>query len=296
MDQPYVSFIILTFNRAEQVCQAIRSASLQRYAHKEIIVVNNDAPSEALDVVRQRFPDVKIVVTGANLGSAAGRNRGIAAASGTYLIFLDDDCVLAQDDATSSVVAQFEADWTCGAIAFRIYDPLARDETYCVGGRQNPHATGETVRFCSGGFAARREALKRTGGFFEPYFMGHVDTDLSLRILNDKWRIFVRGDISVYHPSLRRHAPRNMDREVYRNVRNSIWLALRLLPVTRWFTLLVPKLLRSFIVAYRSWRLRLFICGLFDGFRRMGPCFAERRPVSRDVLRRARRLGVRIWT
>jgi len=295
VEGPLVSFVILTFNRVEQVCRAIRSALTQRYANREIIVVNNDAPSEAAEVLRQRFPDIKVVVTGENLGSAGGRDRGIAAAAGDYLIFLDDDCVLAEDDAAASVVAQFEGDPLCGAIAFRIYDPLTQDRTYDLSGLQGSHAVGETVRFCSGGFAARRQALERTGGFFEPYFMEHVDTDLSLRLLNDGWRIIIRGDISVYHPSRQAHGSRNLRREVYLHVRNSIWLALRLLPVTRWFTLLLPTLLRTFLLAFRLGGLRLFACALLDGFRRTRRCVAERRPISRKVLRRARRLGIRIW-
>ena len=295
MASPLISFVVLTRNRREQVLRAIQRSLAQTYSDKEIIAVVNGSTDGTAEAIRSQFPTVKLVVLAENIGAAAGRNRGWTESKGEYVIFLDDDCVLAEDNVAQSVEMQFNADPACGAIAFRIYDPLTNDQTYDLSGGKGHEAVWETVRFCSGAFAARRKALEETHGFCERFFMVNEDTDLALRIMNAGWRIFLRGDIDVYHPSAIRHGTRDLRRAVYFNVRNSLWLAIRTLRVRQWFTLLLPKLWHSFMLAYRSWGIRVFVTGLSDGLRGIGQCFAERRPLSREVLQRARRLRVKLW-
>lgn len=61
----------------------------------EIILVNDgskDQSPQICDSYAQRFPNVKVIHQ-VNQGVSAARNAGIAASSGTYLLFLDsDDC------------------------------------------------------------------------------------------------------------------------------------------------------------------------------------------------------------
>jgi hypothetical protein len=87
-----VSAIITTYNRADFVGQAIRSAQEQRLpdgSTVEVIVVDDESTDATPEVVRQ-FQSVRYVRQ-TNRKEGAARNTGAAAAHGTYLAFLDSD-------------------------------------------------------------------------------------------------------------------------------------------------------------------------------------------------------------
>jgi len=297
MDWPLVSFVILTHNRRDQLVHTIMSARNQQYPKLEIVVVDNASTDGTAEFVRSCFPSVKVVANRKNVGTATGRNRGIEASSGEFIVFLDDDCVLEGDAAVGSVVTNFRADPECGAVAFRIADPRTGKEwPYSLRVGPEVPMVYECARFCTGGVAIRRKTLEEVGLFWEPYFIGGVDTDLALRIVASGWRIMRRTDVQVWHPSPKPGAPLNPEREIYFKVRNSIWLALRVIPLTLMLSLLVPRFGRALSLAIRMGKLPLFIRGIIDSLRELPRCLEERRPIPRAWARRARKLSMKLWT
>ena len=93
--QPLVSVIITTFRNEAYLPRAIESVLHQDYPNIELIVVDDnppDSPSRANTIrVMQQYPTVKYICHPENRNGAAARNTGIAAASGTYIAFLDND-------------------------------------------------------------------------------------------------------------------------------------------------------------------------------------------------------------
>jgi glycosyltransferase involved in cell wall biosynthesis len=94
-----VSVCIPTYNRAELVEEAVRSALAQTYEPLEVLVVD-DASSDAT-VERLRAIDaggkVRVVVNPRSLGQNGNRNRVIALSRGELVKFLDDDDRLHED-------------------------------------------------------------------------------------------------------------------------------------------------------------------------------------------------------
>jgi glycosyltransferase involved in cell wall biosynthesis len=88
--EPLISVIIPTYNRASAVCEAVRSAARQTYSNVEIIVVDDGSTDDTLARLAQ-FGDSIKVISAANGGVAAARNRGINVAKGELLAFLDSD-------------------------------------------------------------------------------------------------------------------------------------------------------------------------------------------------------------
>lgn len=84
------SVVIPTFNRRELLVDAIDSVLRQKYADIEIIVVDDGSDDGSSNMLAQRFPEVHALQQ-ANQGPAAARNRGIAAATGEWMAFLDSD-------------------------------------------------------------------------------------------------------------------------------------------------------------------------------------------------------------
>lgn len=93
-EQPFVSIIIPTHNRKASLLRALEGLRRQDYPHDrmEVIVVADgctDGTPAALDsfVTPWRLS----LLSQTNLGPSGARNAGAQAASGEYLIFVDDD-------------------------------------------------------------------------------------------------------------------------------------------------------------------------------------------------------------
>lgn len=86
---PPVSMIVRTFNRPQFLPRALGTLAQQTYEDLEIIVVN-DGGEDVTDIVA-RVSNAKYISLERNGGTAASANAGLAAATGTYVGFLDDD-------------------------------------------------------------------------------------------------------------------------------------------------------------------------------------------------------------
>jgi len=87
----FFSIIIPTFNRSGFILKSVESVLIQEYDNFEIIVVNDgstDSTIDALDTIKD--PRLKVINID-NSERAAARNRGIEAAKGDYISFLDSD-------------------------------------------------------------------------------------------------------------------------------------------------------------------------------------------------------------
>ena len=91
---PFYSVIIPVFNRADLVSATLDSVMAQSCADWEIIVIDDGSTDGTLDVLqsyRARLGERMQVLQQKHAGPGAARNQGIAAATGTYLAFLDSD-------------------------------------------------------------------------------------------------------------------------------------------------------------------------------------------------------------
>jgi GT2 family glycosyltransferase len=92
IDAKSVSIIIPTFNGASRISKCLDALLNQTSSrHLEILVVNDGSTDETVDVV-SRYHHVRLI-TQTNAGPAAARNRGALEASGSIILFTDDDCV-----------------------------------------------------------------------------------------------------------------------------------------------------------------------------------------------------------
>ena len=94
---PLISIVIPTFNRRHFVGDAIDSCLAQTYPHREIIVVDDGSADGSASALRAQYADRIRLIVQQNQGPAIARNRGIAAAKGDFIHFLDADDMLAPD-------------------------------------------------------------------------------------------------------------------------------------------------------------------------------------------------------
>lgn len=94
-EKPLVSIIIPTYNRANIVSNAIKSALNQSYPNKQIIVVDDGSTDNTAELVKN-FKDV-LYFYKPNGGQASARNAGLKHSTGTYIASLDSDDIWAEN-------------------------------------------------------------------------------------------------------------------------------------------------------------------------------------------------------
>jgi len=175
-------------------------------------------------------PEVVVVPLPTNVGIPAGRNRGVEAAAGDVVLFLDDDGWLVGTSAAERVRAAFAGEADLGVVSFQITDPdggpgQRRHVPRLRAG--DPDRSSEVTTFLGGACAVRRAVFDRCGGLPEHFRYAHEETDLAWRALDAGFRLRYDAGVQMHHPAVASHR----HPEFFRlNARNRVWLARRNLP------------------------------------------------------------------
>lgn len=96
MNTPILSIIVPVYNASTTLDACIESVLLQDYSDYELILIDdgsNDGSDKKCHAAAKKDNRIKAIVKG-NEGVSATRNRGIDAAVGDYIVFLDSDDTL----------------------------------------------------------------------------------------------------------------------------------------------------------------------------------------------------------
>lgn len=107
-DSMLVSVIIPAYNAGEYLAQCIENLLAQTHKNLEIIVVDDGSTDNTAQVARQ-YPSVRYLYQ-ENEGPSSARNRGIEAASGEYIHFMDADDAITLDFHEKMVQAMVNTD------------------------------------------------------------------------------------------------------------------------------------------------------------------------------------------
>ncbi len=186
----------------------------------EIIVSDNCSADGNLAGFSAEFPSVKFVENIHNGGFAYGCNRGAAAASGSYFLFLNPDTIASKDSvhqllekgssaAANSLSSCYQVDGKGKeSIAYgRFITPFTltgtmRLITRLSGAQGTMKYTGDIMKpdWVSGSVMfIRRVYFYELGGFDEDFWMYFEDMDLCKRIRNSGGEILYHRGISIIH-------------------------------------------------------------------------------------------------
>lgn len=86
-----VSVVIPVYNAEKCISDTIASIRSQTYTNWEVIMVDDGSTDRSLDLMKALACENIIVIEGGGGSAALARNKGIMAASGRYIAFLDAD-------------------------------------------------------------------------------------------------------------------------------------------------------------------------------------------------------------
>ncbi|MGL5902590.1 MAG: glycosyltransferase family 2 protein [Cetobacterium sp.] len=85
-----ISVIIPSYNVQEYICDCIDSILSEILENFEIIVVDDGSKDRTVDIVREKYPDIKLI-TQKNQGPSKARKVGLEKSKGEYILFIDSD-------------------------------------------------------------------------------------------------------------------------------------------------------------------------------------------------------------
>src|SRR5579871_4080214 len=109
-DNERVSVTIVTYNSGRFIKRCLESVLAQRYADKEIIVVDNASTDGTVDILEQFEDRCRIIYNDENIGFAGAQNQAIRASNGDWVLTLNPDVLLLPNFIQALVDAgQFDA-------------------------------------------------------------------------------------------------------------------------------------------------------------------------------------------
>lgn len=189
------SFIIVNWNRAQDLYELLTSIERQKKKIFEVIVVDNASTDESVNLISEMFPKVDLVKLKSNCG-VTGFNIGVNKAKGRFSVLLDNDTILPDsfiDDMEKTVLSYPEV----SVFAFNILSPNH--------GRQNdylPQNANEPIlwhNFIGGGVAFTTSCYKKIGGYNPKYFIYINETELSARLLLNGYKILFCPNLKIIH-------------------------------------------------------------------------------------------------
>lgn len=253
----------------------------------EVIVVDNASADHSVEMLRQDFPAVQVMVNGANVGFTRANNQGLALSQGRYVLFLNPDTELARA-ALDTMLRYMEAHPHVGALGpqlrygdgqpqssrrrfptpaifFLESTPLQRVwprsrvlSRYYVLDRPDD-AISQVDWVVGACLLARRTALAPLGGFDEGFFMYSEELDLCRRLVQAGWQVVYLPQAVVTH-----HEGKSSEQAVA--ARDIHFHTSRLRYVRLYHSRALAALLRGFLLLSFAWQWLVEATKLLTGF------------------------------
>lgn len=243
MYQPSVSVIIVNYNGLAHLPICLGSLQNLDYPQDklEIILVDNNSSDTSTGYVQQSFPAVKILRMNKNYGFCKPNNEGAKAATGEYLVFLNNDTEVTAG-WLNGLVRPALLNLEIAAVASKMLYYDRRDIINTAGGKitiigggfyrgygdrdgDKYNVAGYTGFGCAAALLVRRDFFLDSGGFDDDYFAACEEHDLGWRTWLYGYTVAYAPDAVMYHREGGTFGNRNNfdPAKVYLNTRNRLY-------------------------------------------------------------------------
>lgn len=281
---PLVSIVILSYNRLSDLKETVAVCADYTYPNLERIVVDNCSKDGSGDYVRHLpEPFIPIVIEPRNVGSAQGHSTGMRAATGKYVIVMDDDAFV-EDRAIYEMVKLFEAHENLGVISFNILNYFAEYEA----GRTRTYARDYAAReidsaynlFTESAAAFRKSVLEEVNYHQYEYFYYGEDTELGLRILASGYNIRIAENMFAYHKISNVFRDNRMGQK--NGIRNALWMICQYFPDKMVLRHLLTFLWLTAVAVVRK-RQGVYVQAWYEACSNLFTMQKRRKPLTREL-------------
>ncbi|MDG2422008.1 MAG: glycosyltransferase [Gammaproteobacteria bacterium] len=211
---PRISIILVFYNQAHLGLLCLESLLKKADVDYELVIVDN-ASSKETNHLLDRIDNARLIKNQENLGFVKAVNQGVAAATGKFILLLNNDAVI-ENSALSNSLESISDNPEVGAVGaqIKLTDGTLQEagsiiwkDGSCMGyGRgQSPDAPDfmfkREVDYCSGAFLLfRREHFNDLGGFDLDYSPAYYEeSDFCIRLQKRGLKIIYDPKAKVTH-------------------------------------------------------------------------------------------------
>ena len=224
-----LSVVIVNYNVSCFLEQALISVfKALRNVEGEVFVVDNNSADNSLDMLAEKFPQVKVIANRENVGFARANNQAIRVSQGEYVLLLNPDTVV-EEDTFEKCIRFMDETPDAGGLGVKMVNgkgeflpeskrgiPLPSVAFYKLFGLSKLFPRSRkfgayhlsylsddeihSVEVLAGAFMMmRRSVLDQVGLLDEDYFMYGEDIDLSYRILKGGYKNYYFPETRIIH-------------------------------------------------------------------------------------------------
>lgn len=206
---PTVSIIIDNWNGSGFLPACLKSVIRQNYPSFEVIVIDDSSTDNSVELIRNNFPEVKLIINKEHKGFAAANMIGVSNSKGEYLLFLNNDTTVTKDFLFPLVDLMINNP-NVGAVQPKIKTMVKKDTLDEVANYLTPFGflyhfgygqkdcnlfNKRIITFSPKGacFLVRKEIFLSLGGFDTNFYCYFEESDFA-------WRVWLSGYIINYEP------------------------------------------------------------------------------------------------
>jgi GT2 family glycosyltransferase len=215
-EMPRVLILIVNWNNYPDTKACLESISGLEYENRQVMVIDNGSTDSSARLLGKEFPRVQVVELEENLGFAGGNNVGLEYAlekDFAYVLLLNNDTILINDDFVGGLVQVLEGDQAIGAIGPEVIQIDGKTQLSIL-----PYPSlGNTIKNSLGLYApdqtkrqwvdsvsgccvlVRCDAVKMAGILDENFFMYGEETEWFYRLRKTGWKVLYLPIKSIVH-------------------------------------------------------------------------------------------------
>lgn len=300
-----IAVVILNWNGRKMLEQFLPSVIAYSQEEAEVIVADNASTDDSLQLLQERFPEVRVIVLDQNYGFADGYNQAFQQVEAEYFVLLNSDVkvvphwlsplVMFMDSHPDVAACQpkllsfcdegsFEYAGASGGFIDRLGYPFCRGRIFDTVEKDNGQYDDNCdVLWATGAcLMVRAKDYWEAGGLDGRFFAHNEEIDLCWRFRMLGHRVVCLPESKVYHVG-GGTLPKNNPRKTFLNFRNNLTMLYKnlpeeeLRPVMRWRWFLDYLAAWQTLILNRNWGDFCAIYRARRAFKKWLPQFREDR-------------------
>lgn len=305
-----ISVVILNWNGAKLLKQFLPTVLMHTQADDcEVVVADNGSSDNSVEVMKQHFPDVRLILLDKNYGFAEGYNRALQQVDSKYIVLLNSD-VETSSNWVSPLVNHLEKNRDTAAVQPKILS-YANKSMFEYAGAAGGFIDRYGYPFCRGRIlheleedkgqydkpieifwatgaclCMRRVDYMEAGGLDGDFFAHMEEIDLCWRLLARGRKIVCLPQSTVYHvggASLDSESPR----KVHFNFRNNLLMIYKNASLMQLIEIMSVRFVldaaaASHFMVKGKWKHARAVGNAYLDFIKMRQSFKEKRKSNRE--------------